>query len=55
MKNGAQRLKPALKRSISAALLLLGAALTTAGIFLGQPGGVMEKAVRVCLECIGIG
>ena len=32
-----------------------GAALMGIGIALGQPGLVMTKAVRVCLECVGIG
>ena len=37
------------------ALVLLGAALMGIGIALGQSGQVMMKAVRVCLECVGIG
>ena len=37
------------------ALLVLGAALTALGAALGQPAAVMAKAVRICMECVGIG
>jgi len=36
-------------------LLTVGAALLAVGIAAGQPGNVMAKAIRICLECIGIG
>ena len=45
-----------MKRNIPGiALVLTGAVLMGIGIALGQPGLVMTKAVRVCLECVGIG
>lgn len=44
-----------MKRAVTWALLALGAALTGAGLALGQYGAVLQKAVRVCLECVGIG
>lgn len=37
-------------------LMLAAAVISVAvGIALGQPASVLGKAVRVCLECIGIG
>lgn len=37
-------------------LMLAAAVISIAvGIALGQPASVLGKAVRVCLECIGIG
>jgi len=35
--------------------IAIGGAMLLVGITLGQPGAVMAKAIRVCLECIGIG
>lgn len=39
----------------SAALILLAAVLIGVGIAQGEPGSVMQKAVNICMECIGIG
>ena len=36
-------------------LLVAGAALTVTGIFLGDPIVLFQKAVFVCLECMGLG
>ena len=36
-------------------LLLLGSGLILLGVLLGEPQTVFAKAVRICLECIGIG
>ncbi len=33
----------------------VSAVLITAGLLLGQYSQVLTKAIRVCLECIGIG
>lgn len=37
------------------AVLVLAAAFIAGGIRLHQPGAVLAKAVRICMECVGIG
>ena len=37
------------------AVLAAGIVFLAVGIFRGEFSGVLEKAVRICLECIGIG
>ena len=36
-------------------LLVLGALLTAVGLLQGQYASVLAKAVRICMECVGIG
>ena len=36
-------------------LLALGAVFLLLGVIRGEPGIILQKAIRVCLECIGIG
>lgn len=36
-------------------LLLAGAAMMGYGIFRGEMTVVFQKAIQICLECIGIG
>ena len=43
------------KKLISLSLLLVAAALVTAGVLLEQPAAVFAKAVKICMECIGLG
>ena len=43
------------QKLIPASLLVLSALLMAAGIAADQPSRVLAKAVRICLECIGIG
>ncbi len=40
---------------LPAVLLLCGVLLIGLGIFRGEPLTVLEKATKICLECIGIG
>lgn len=36
-------------------LLLLGAALLLLGVFRGEVAIVLQNAITICLECVGIG
>lgn len=40
---------------ITVALLIVGAALLALGVWRGEHVVVREKAVSICLECMGIG
>lgn len=44
-----------MKRAAQWLLLLAAAALVIFGIAQGQPEQVMAKAIRICMECVGIG
>ncbi len=46
-----QRKKNALRLAVFAA----GAAFLAIGLWRGEFADVLQKAVRICLECIGIG
>ena len=43
------------KNLAAAGLLVLGTAFIVFGIMRGEQSVVLQKAIRVCLECIGIG
>ncbi|MBO4677271.1 MAG: hypothetical protein J5633_06980 [Oscillospiraceae bacterium] len=43
------------KRGKTVLTLILAAALVAVGVAEGQAKEVLMKAVRVCLECIGVG
>lgn len=40
---------------IRAALLCAGIAFIAIGLATGEAGTVLDKAIHICLECIGIG
>ena len=45
-----------MKRYIPAVILIvLAVALTVTGILMGQHISVLHKAVRICMECVGLG
>ena len=45
-----------MKRNSPAMVIIAAAALLIIiGIVQGQPSQVMSKAIRICMECIGIG
>ncbi|SEW16827.1 hypothetical protein SAMN05216413_1359 [Ruminococcaceae bacterium KH2T8] len=45
-----------MKRNLTAILLIVCAAvLIIVGISMHQPESVLHKAVRICMECIGLG
>ena len=43
------------KAAAQVLLLLLSAAFLGYGASRGEAGGVLNKAVKLCLECVGIG
>ena len=45
----------AVRIALPIALIVLGAAFLCIGAAAGQATAVLHKAIRICLECIGIG
>lgn len=43
------------RRLAASGLLAAGAVLMLLGIMRGEVGAVLTKAIRICMECIGIG
>ena len=43
------------RKILCVSLLILGIAMIILGVFRGEAENVFEKAVRICMECIGIG
>ncbi|MCR5530122.1 MAG: thioredoxin [Saccharofermentans sp.] len=45
-----------MRRNLPAILLIvIAAVLVVVGILMHQPESVLHKAVRICMECIGLG
>ena len=45
----------AVKPMVQVALLIVGIAVVCFGVMRGEGDAVLAKAIRLCLECIGIG
>lgn len=45
----------AVKPVVQVALLIVGIAMVCFGVMSGEADAVLAKAIRLCLECIGIG
>ena len=43
------------KAAVQAMLLIAGAAMLCFGVWRGEVATVLSKAVKLCLECVGIG
>ncbi|WP_312279978.1 CD1871A family CXXC motif-containing protein [Oscillibacter sp.] len=43
------------KHLVTAAIFVVSVGLIAVGISVGEPAEVLQKAVNICLECIGIG
>ena len=43
------------KAALQVFLLLAGVAMVCFGVWRGEPAAVLSKAIKLCLECVGIG
>ena len=43
------------KAAVQIALLFVGAAMLRLGVWRGEAVTVLSKAIKLCLECVGIG
>ncbi|WP_051333053.1 CD1871A family CXXC motif-containing protein [Olegusella massiliensis] len=52
---GATKLFKAIKPIAQLALLVIGISMVCFGVMRGEADAVLAKAIRLCLECVGIG
>ena len=43
------------KSAVQATLLVVGIAMLCFGVWRGEAATVLSKAIKLCLECVGIG
>lgn len=55
VQRGERKLFQSKKAMIQMILLAVGAAMLCYGVWRGEVQVVLSKAVRLCLECVGIG
>ena len=48
-------MKPKQQKILRILALAAGVVFACIGILRGEPAAVLQKAVKICLECIGIG
>ncbi|WP_297392569.1 CD1871A family CXXC motif-containing protein [uncultured Peptoniphilus sp.] len=48
-------MKEIVNRKFSYAMLALSIAFIILGVYRGEVDTVLSKAIRICLECVGIG
>ena len=49
------KLRNPTKAAVQAALLVAGIAMLCFGVWRGEAATVLSKAIKLCLECVGIG
>ncbi len=49
------RIPELLKPAVKYVVLVLAVVLIALGLWQGEAGEVLQKAVHICLECIGVG
>ena len=52
---GVSKLPQSKKTMAQVGLLLAGAAMVCVGVLRGETATVLSRAIKVCLECVGIG
>ena len=49
------KLRNSKKAAVQAVLLVVGIAMLCFGVWRGETATVLSKAIKLCLECVGIG
>ena len=49
------KLRNPTKAAVQVALLVVGIAMLCFGVWRGETATVLSKAIKLCLECVGIG